>query len=855
MLTRVVNAVRGGGRVTSPRPGLMVGMERSDFSATIPGDLNPDRFRRLLNAALRGDGDEVNDLYDHVLRIDGHLRSVVSKRLSALRRLEWEIIAAQGDEGEDDFDAEFAADVARFCRRTLRRCHGLDAALDHLTEAIGRGVACVELEWATVEGERRPVSAVCVPHRRLAFDPMDPWRLRITSEKDFRGLPIDEHPAGKFIAHAPDGVGANAMAMGLLLPSAWLVVFKRFGWNFYFQTLEAFGAPMVTATYAPGATQDVIDGILTMLSRVSKLRSGAFPQGTGFEFHEPASSSGAGKGPPHPPAIELCNAEISKLWQGGTLMTEVGSTGGNRAVADVQNEGLTALRDDDARAESATITEQMLRPIVVQRFGEEAADYVPTFRRVTERAKDIDKMARVVSVAVNDLDAPVPMRYVQDELGIPLVEGTDLDAPLPGRRTGFEGPSRAGLEIDAADETSADRLANSGRRAHRRDAGATPLRVVANSLMDTIRARGGSLARIVPWMVAAVIASQTHTAAVAAALDAVLKREEESISTEADVGRVLGGAFARLPIEDMVTLSRHALLAGELAGRATALEKIVERGAARSAMAQSERRARRPYHPSGGRDTRTTPARTTLADTTQVINAAKIDFARIPFVAAIERLRDRIGLEPDEFLKLDAEARSRAWRVAGVWNMDLLAVLHTQLVSAIAAGETVRDFRQSVIGQMYDRAGWSGENPHHANVVFFQNFAMAHSAGRWREYAEAAVERWRFVANGESCPICTPEVGRIYRMSDTSRFPPLHFNCDCEDEPVFEGEEPEDATSDGPDYRSNLALLEYRQKPSAFVWNPASYAAFTPLNLAKYPEALRPAFAALAAAKGWEVAP
>lgn len=807
----------------------MVGMERSDFSATIPGDLNPDRFRRLLQAALRGDGDEANNLYDHVLRIDGHLRAVAAKRLSALRRLEWEIIAAQGDEGEDDFDAEFAADVARFCRRTLRRCHGLDAALDHLTEAIGRGVACVELEWATVEGERRPVSAACVPHRRLVYDAVDPWRLRISSEKDVRGFPIDEHPAGKFIAHAPYGAGANAMAMGLLLPSAWLVTFKRFGWNFYFQTLEAFGAPMVTATYPPGATEDVINGILTMLSRVGKLRSGAFPQGTGFEFHEPASS-GAGKGPPHPPAIELCNAEISKLWQGGTLMTEVGSAGGNRAVADVQNEGLTALRDDDARAESATITEQMLRPIVIQRFGEEAADYTPTFRRVIERVKDIDKMARVVSVAVNELDAPVPMRYVQDELGIPLVDGTDLDAPLPGRRTGFEGPSMASPGIDEADATSADRVASSGRRDRRRDAGATPLRVVANSLMDTIRQRGGSLARIVPWMVAAVIASQAHTGAVAAALDAVLKREEESITIEADVGRVLGGAFATLPIEDMVRLARHSLLAGELAGRAVALEKM-----GRSAARISRR-----------------DAHATRADATLSINAAKINFARIPFVAAIERLRDRIGIEPDEFLLLDAEARSRAWRVAGVWNMDLLAVLHTQLVSAIAAGETVRDFRQSVLGQMYDRAGWTGENPHHANVVFFQNFAMAHAAGRWREYAEAAIERWRFVANGESCPICTPEVGRIYRMSDTSRFPPLHFNCDCEDEPVFEGEEPADATSDGTKFESNLALLEYRQQPSAFRWSPASYAAFTPITLAKYPEALRPAFAALAKSKGWE---
>lgn len=810
----------------------MVGPDRTDFGRLVLGDLTPDRFRRLLRAAVNGDGAQVNDVYDQVLRLDGHLRSVVGKRRSAMRRLEWEIVAAQADEGDEDFNADFAAEVAQYCRRALRRCHGLESALDHLDEAVGRGIAAVELEWGTDQGERRPIRAHRIPHTRLAFDTMDPWRLRITSEKDFRGFAVDELPPGKFIVHAPEGDGASAMASGLLLPSAWLVFFKKFGWNFYWQTLEAFGAPMVTATYPPGSAAEVIDGVITMLQRVGKLRNGAFPQGTEFKFHEPASSSGAGKGPPHPAAIEMCNAEISKLWLGGTLMTEVGSTGGNRAVADVQNEGLTAHRDDDAGNKSATVIEQMLRPIVLYKFGEAGLDYVPVYRHVIERVKDIEAMARTAAIVVNGLGAPVPTRYVKDELDLPLVEDADLDAPLAGQKTGLESLDFGATDAEA-DEASADRVANRGHdgaRARRQAGGGPSLRMVANSLMDKIRSRGGSLARIVPWMVAAVVASQAHTAAVAESLGAALKREEESISTEADVGRVLASAFGSLPIDDMVTLTRHALLAGELAGRAVALEKI-------GGKARAVRNSRGQNFTGSG--------------VARVVNAAKIDFPRIPFVAAIERLRDRIGLEPDEFLKLDAEARSRAWRVAGVWNMDLLAVLHTQLVSAIAAGETVRDFRQSVIGQMYDRAGWSGENPWHSNIVFFQNFAMAHAAGRYREYVELGIEAYRIVSVGPACPICEPEIGKVYPVAKPRKYTPFHMGCDCEEEPVLPGELQPGELSD-PDLVSNPALDAELARKGSLKWDVASYGAMGPLNLAKYPESLRPAFADLAAKQGWE---
>lgn len=222
--------------------------------------------------------------------------------------------------------------------------------------------------------------------------------------------------------------------------------------------------------------------------------------------------------------------------------------------------------------------------------------------------------------------------------------------------------------------------------------------------------------------------------------------------------------------------------------------------------------------------------------------AERIDFERLPFIEAIESLRDRIGLNPEEFIALDREARSRAFRVAGVWNMDLLAAVHTNLLLSIKNGETARDFRLRVLPEMADREGWTGENPWHADVVFYQNFAMSHAAGRQRQYEEFEIPAWRFVATGDSCPICEPQVNHIFRVGDTARMPPLHFWCDCESEPVFEDEVDKAGALSSSAELKNTALEAEHERPSGFKWDVRQYGNLEPINLSKYSPDLREAF-------------
>lgn len=142
-------------------------------------------------------------------------------------------------------------------------------------------------------------------------------------------------------------------------------------------------------------------------------------------------------------------------------------------------------------------------------------------------------------------------------------------------------------------------------------------------------------------------------------------------------------------------------------------------------------------------------------------------------------------------------------------------------------------------------------NPWHADLVHYQNFAMAHGAGRLREYQEFGVEAWRFVANGESCPICEPVIGRVFALTDRRFFPPLHFFCDCEEEVVFEEELQPGEVQDSSRV-DNPAFVRQQARPSGFKWDPASYGNLEPVRLGRWPAELQGPIRALGGRLGWE---
>lgn len=795
-MSRMANAARAL-RGAPPKPGRVVVVAPTDaVGGLLTGDLTPERAVSILRSAASGDPSQQNDLFDEMLERDGHLASVYHTRRYGLTGLNTEIVAATEAGKNPRIDEKLADDAAEYCREVLGELEGWEPGLCHLAEAIGRGTSVVELMWDIVDGVRRPVAMEPVPFTVLGADAQDLRRLVIRTAGNWKGLAVDEFAAGKFIVHTPHALGGGLYRGGLLRGAVLGYMCKKYGRRWWMVGIELYGMPTVIVKYDATADADAKEEMLKMIRELGVARGGVFPMGSETELLE-RSESGSGEWP-HERLIKYFDAEFSKEFLGQTLTTEIGQTGGANAAAQVHDEVREDLRDDDIHKEAATLREQLLVPMVVYRFGPDAAGAAPYFRRVIEEPKDLSAMAQLVSVAVNDLGAKVPVSFVRDELGLPIVETEqDPDTPLPGRSSG--GGDFLGLPQSRLRPEHHNCGGHADWTAHR-------------VLTDIVRGKKTAIGKTAAWIIAAVIASTAHTQNVIGQMQAWLEKRRSLDAALAE----LPSLFDDLPIDDLVELERQFLLAGQLAGRAHARGQV---------QAHSARR---------------------------IAHAEVLDVPRLPFIQAIEALRDRIGLDPETFLELEAAARSRAWRVAGIWDMDMLAVLHTNLVQAIANGETSRDFRLRVPAMMETR-GWFGENPWHADLVHYQNFAMAHAAGRLGEYQDFGVEHWRYVSWGEaSCPICAPQVGKVFDMNDRRFFPPLHFWCDCQDEPVFEGELEGGQITDSADI-TNPAFDAEQEARSGFKWDPAEYGNLNPLDVSRFPEDLRPAFRQFGERLNWEI--
>lgn len=792
-----------------PKSGRVVipserGFEIADL---FTAELSPANVSPVLRDAVNGDPERMFAIYDRMLESDGHLRSVYDTRKKALGGLAWELVPASEVGRHPKINEEKAKAAHEHCAEMLADIDNFDAALRWLHDAIGRGIKIAELEWRN----QKPVAAHCIEDCLLRGDMMNPRRIRIATETDWKGIAVDEFPPGKFIVHAPESIGGLPIRGGLHRTAVLLFLAKRMGIQSWIIFNELYGQPIAVGKYGSEADTAVRRELTSVLRELGANRGGMFPAGTEIELLEAAAKGIL----PQQAFAKYVDSEFSKHYLGQTLTTELGDVG-SQAAATVHNDVRDDRRDDDVRAEGETIRSQLILPICRIQFGEDAALHAPYFRRVVEEARDLLDECELLDRVVNRLGAKVPKSVISDDLGIRLVEGEKPEDPLPG--------------ATGADPFGND-LAFNRAIVGRKDGGKGIVRAANRTLADIAKRRRTAVSKTASWIIAAVAAFGIHAGNVTASMQAFIDKKRTLETALADLPEL----FDQLPIEDAVHLENELFAAAKMAGIEHAQRQLARLLFARNKIESGKQEGRKGS-----------------PKLVRALNAADIDFARIPFVKAIEALRDRIGLTPEEFELLDAEARSRAWRVAGVANMEMLAVMHQALVKSIAEGETSRDFRLRV-PQMVEAAGWSGENPWHADLVHYQNFVMAHSAGRYAEYKEFGAAGWRFVANGETCPLCEPFVNKVFSLDDRKAFPPVHFWCDCEDEVIFE-DEVEGVTLDQSATIKSAALDAVRAKPSAFNWDPASYANLVPLKLGGFPDALRPVFESFARERGWEVA-
>jgi phage gp29-like protein len=396
---------RGQGRPDASR---LIRPWREDSLHAYPSvGMTPSRLRAFLQSADGGSPRMQFELFAEMLQKWPRLAAVENTRRLALTGLDWEIVSA----GEAAEEAERAAD---FCREALARVERFREVLDHLAQAIGRGIAVAELVWEAGQ----LVDMVPVPNSRLVADPHEPWRLRILTEEDpALGIALDEYPA-KWIVHQPHAALGRNFEGGLLRASALLYLAQTLSFKDWLIYSQIAGMPVRVAQFEPGTPEADKQQLLKMLAALGTDAVAIIGKNVDLKFVEPARG-----GPrPYQPLQDYCNTEITILWLGQHLTTDVRGSG-SRAAAEIHDRVREDLLVSDIAAEGRTMRRDLLTPLVQSRFGEGVA--VPQFRRALVQSVDTKALADTLAVAVNQLGLAVPRQWVHQALGIPLPRGDE----------------------------------------------------------------------------------------------------------------------------------------------------------------------------------------------------------------------------------------------------------------------------------------------------------------------------------------------------------------------------------------------------------------------------------------------
>ena len=323
--------------------------------------MKPDRLARIIKATEKGRVEEWADLCE-TMRRDHHVRSVTDTVNLAVSGATVEILPAD--------DTPLADAAAEFWRNEVETSSGWQSTLEHLLTGEDVGWATSQHVWSRVNGEWHSSPKV-VESRDVAF--ADDWSIIVRTYgaehlDSGEWLPASDLKRDTLIPHIPSK-GMRPTIAGDFQAIAWPWLFRKWLELFRQEGLEKFASPFIAGMVPPNSTETVRAAMKAALENLSSDQVAVMEDGSTIEFLEAAQRPGDAWSE----GIQAWNNEITKVKLGSTLNTEVGDTGGNRALGESQFSTtiLPRLTAVAARLSSTVLThwaEPLLR-LNAHRFG------------------------------------------------------------------------------------------------------------------------------------------------------------------------------------------------------------------------------------------------------------------------------------------------------------------------------------------------------------------------------------------------------------------------------------------------------------------------------------------------------
>ena len=383
--------------------------------------LTPSRLAKILDAAETGDLVAQFELFEDMEEKDGHIAAEMGKRRRACV-LDWDVVPP---EGADAAEKKIATQLGEL----LMEIPDFEDMVFDLTDAIGKGYACLEIEWHRVEGYWVPKT---ITHRPQSWFTLhrgyrQELRLRTWAMQD--GVPGEPlRPLG-WITHVHKAKSGYLERAALFRQLVWPYLFKNYSVGDLAEFLEIYGIPLRIGKYPASATEKEKATLLRALASIGHNAAGIIPEGMLIDFQDAATGD--------PKAFELmiswCERNQSKVILGGTLTSGADGKSSTNALGNVHNEVRKDLRDGDVRQANTTLTRDLVYAMAaLNGLAPNGLRRSPLFRLNAQEREDLATFSEALPPLVN-MGVRPPIAWVHERLGIPVAQGNEpvLMPPAP----------------------------------------------------------------------------------------------------------------------------------------------------------------------------------------------------------------------------------------------------------------------------------------------------------------------------------------------------------------------------------------------------------------------------------------
>lgn len=279
------------------------------------------------------------DMFDDLIERDGELRGMLNDRNEDVAGWDFEIVPPPGRQDKPSKIAAAALNESLQSKIQFREF------ISHQLTAVPFGFAPTNMMWDIEDRIVVPTVFANIAQRRFGAPSQhrsnEIWLID-GGKTTFEYIPLE--PGLWAVSRYR---GRNPYAAGLMRSCAWWSMFKLTGFKQFQVWIDMFGLPLAIGYYEEGASpdsrqalEDAVRGIgqdgYAVLSALTELVIKETSRGNDSSVHQQL--------------VAMCDAINTKLITGGTLNTDVSSTGaGSYNAATVHKSRLDAMKRHDAR--------------------------------------------------------------------------------------------------------------------------------------------------------------------------------------------------------------------------------------------------------------------------------------------------------------------------------------------------------------------------------------------------------------------------------------------------------------------------------------------------------------------------